>query len=201
MSRSIHTLTTAVSQGHSPCSWRPPHAPKTWLHLVSSSPDRGLQGSGAPAGSGPKHYLSPSIWRPLASAVPSPPVRLQYSHSAGYLSSSLPSLLRCHRPGFLLYAAAVQSSCTHYIFSSGPRRVLIIFLRRTLCYLSPWHLQRWAAQACPQPIDWWDYTLPCSIGFPCPLHWLAVQQWSYVCSIRHNLYLFCSKFWRMHANF
>lgn len=129
-----------------------------------------------------------------------PHVRPQHSHSGGCLSSSLPSLLCCDRPGFSLYATAVQTSCTHYIFSSGPRRVLIIFLRRTLCYLSPWHLQRWAAQACPQPIDWWDYTLPCSIAFPCPLHWLAVQQWSCVCSIRHNLYLFCS-FWRVHVNF
>lgn len=102
----------------------------------------------------------------------------------------LPSLLRCDCPGFFLYATAVQTSCTHYIFSSGPRRVLIIFLRRTLCYLSPWHLQCWATGACPQSIDWWDYTLPCFIAFPCPLHWLAVQRWSCVCSIRHNLYLF-----------
>lgn len=99
-----------------------------------------------------------------------------------------------------LYATAVQTSCTHYIFSSGPSRVLIIFLRRTLCYSSPWHLQCWVTGACPQSIDWWDYTLPCSIAFPCPLHWLAVQHWSCVCSIRHNLYLFYS-FWRVHANF
>lgn len=97
---------------------------------------------------GPKRYLRGNLRRPLASSNSG----LKHSPSGGYSSSSLPSLLHCNRPGFSLSETAVQTSCTHYIFSSGPRRVLIIFLRRTLCYLSPWHLQRWAARPAHSPL-------------------------------------------------
>ena len=85
----------------------------------------------------------------------------------------LPSLLRCDCPGFSLYATAVQTSCTHYIFSSGPRRVLIIFLRRTLCYSSPWHLQCGPRGPAHRPLTGEITHYPASLPFPAfSIDWL-----------------------------
>lgn len=85
---------------------------------------------------GTKHYVS-CLSRALWSAQ-----RPLYSPGLELLLQCLSVLIFAlsaplQTSGFSLYATAVQASCTHYIFSSGPRRVLIIFLRRTLCYLSP----------------------------------------------------------------
>lgn len=102
---------------------------------------------------GPKRYLRGSLRRALAGSNSSPGV--PDSSTPPRVAPRPPLCPLCSVaiiPDFPLSATAVQTSCTHYIFSSGPRRVLIIFLRRTLCYLSPWHLQRWAARPAHSPL-------------------------------------------------
>lgn len=149
---------------------------------------------------GPKRYLRGNLRRPLASSNSSPrvwpqalPLRwlfvLLFALSAPLQSSRIFPLCNC---------CPDQLHPLH-LQQWTEKNINHIFEEDTLLFISltPPAMGR---QACPQSIDWWDYTLPCSIASPYPLHWLAVQQWSCVCSIRHNLYLF-SSFWRVHVNF